>query len=65
MYIKIFESRETAKSYTVIFPMTDDGFEFNPYIENENHKKIRVYEKEIYDAIDKLFKDKHAANQGG
>ncbi len=57
MYVKIFESRATAKSYTIVQLVTEGGIG-NPYIEDENHHRIEFTEHEIYQALDKLFKDK-------
>lgn len=57
MYIKIFESRATAKSYTLVQQVTGGGIG-NPYLEDENHHRIEFTENEIYHALDKLFKDK-------
>lgn len=57
MYIKAFESRDTARSYTLVTPVLHDASEL-PFIENEEHVRVVLTESELYNAMDKLFKDK-------
>ena len=57
MYIKIFESRQTSRSYCIVYPVS--CFEqLKPYIENENHERLMLEEGELYSVIDKFFKDR-------
>lgn len=60
MWIKVYENRETSKSY-IIRQLPGDPL--SPYIENENHQLFQVTENELYQVLDKLFKDKIAAGQ--
>jgi hypothetical protein len=57
MYVKVFESRKTAKSYFIITPTSFDDFQI-PYIENEKHEKVSIKESELFSLIDNWFKDK-------
>lgn len=62
MYIKIFESRQTDKSYMIRYPVTCLHTK-SLYLENEKHNRVDINERELFDVIDKLFKDKNATNQ--
>lgn len=57
MYIKIFESRKTAKSYMIRYPVTQLS-SGSLYIENENHEKLHLHESELFEIIDRFFKEK-------
>jgi hypothetical protein len=63
MYIKLFQSRDSNCSYTIIFPYTintyKDAYDYmTPYIENEKHETLPVAENELFDVIDRFFKEK-------
>jgi hypothetical protein len=60
MYLKIFKGRHSSLSYLVIQDITLNGVG-NPYIKNEQHEIVEVSESELFDAIDKLFKEKQNA----
>lgn len=54
MYIKIFESRQSNRSYLVRYDLLSLK-EGNYKIENECHKSITVSEESLFNAIDNLF----------
>ena len=59
MYIKIFESRTSSKSYLIQYLPRIHGIENgHTVIENEEHLAIPVDEEEFYCVIDKYFKGK-------
>jgi len=63
MRIKIFESQEMNRSYTLVYPSMNHEH-VPPYLENENHERIPVTMKELHELLDKFFKEKyHAINQ--
>jgi hypothetical protein len=57
MYIKIFENRDSNKSYSIVYPFSLQGH-LEPYIENEKHETIGVPDNELFDLIDRFFKEK-------
>lgn len=61
MYVKIFESRQSSNSYIVQHDISLRGLDHGQlYIENQDKKRIKINENELFSVIDKLFMD----NQG-
>jgi hypothetical protein len=59
MYIKIFESRETSRSYTICYePNRQSGVPGRMYIDNEQHISLPVNEGELFYLLDTFFKGK-------
>lgn len=58
MYIKIFESRSTSRSYTIMFPVSSDYDHLKPYIENEKKERLPVHEGDLFYLVDGYFKGK-------
>lgn len=59
MYIKVFESRKTSNSYIVQHDISMRGLDHGMmYIENQDHKRIKIDENELFHLIDSYFKDK-------
>lgn len=61
MYIKVFESRESKRSYTLEQPTKLFGSTFNALM-NENHEIVTFTENELFHILDKLFKGKQYDN---
>ncbi len=57
MHIKIFESRETARSYSIVFPVMN-AHVIAPFIDNEEKERITISESEFYSVIDRFFREK-------
>jgi len=56
MYIKVFESRDTARSYIVMHQHTMNiGQAGKMFIENEKHLALEINEGELFYLIDKFF----------
>ncbi len=59
MYVKIFESLETNKSYTIRYaPHATEVNKGATFIENERKVSVRINEGELYNAIDAFFRSK-------
>jgi sulfur transfer complex TusBCD TusB component (DsrH family) len=59
MYIKVFESRNTANWYILNHDISMRGLEHGIIrIENQDHITIAINENELFHAIDKLFKER-------
>ena len=57
MYIKVFESRQSARSYIIMHDLSFSGIDHGLItIENANKKKIVLNENELYKIIDEYFK---------
>lgn len=58
MYIKVFESRQSSKSYLLQYRLALNNGEQDKFVlENEIHKSIIVMESDIFKSLDNLFKD--------
>jgi hypothetical protein len=59
MYVKIFESRETACSYIIMHQHSlTVGAAGKMYISNEKHDNIEINEGELFNLIDRFFRNK-------
>ena len=59
MYIKIFESRDSCKSYIINQILDISGYELGKIaIENQFHDAIYIKEHELFNLIDTFFKSK-------
>ena len=57
MYIKVFESRQSARSYIIKHDLSLAGVDHGVItIENANKKQIVLGEDELYKIIDTFFK---------
>ena len=59
MYIKVFEARDSKRSYTFGHHVGMSGMKHGTlYIDNELHKSVPVEENELFNLIDHFFKAK-------
>jgi hypothetical protein len=62
MFLRVFESRKSKARYTIFQEVYNlDCI----YIENEDHNRIHFTENEVFNILDKLFKDKQNAISEG
>lgn len=57
MYIKVFESRESARWYVIKHEISLRGIGHGKMSIESNDKKIMLDEYELYKIIDSFFKD--------
>lgn len=59
MYVKVFESRQTSNSYIVQHDISLRGLDHGVmYLENQDKKRIKICENELFKLIDFYFKVK-------
>jgi hypothetical protein len=59
MYIKVFESRKSARCYMLQHDVSIKGLEHGVlYIHNQDKQSIRIGENELFAIIDNYWKDK-------
>lgn len=57
MYIKVFESRQSSKSYLLQYRLALNNGEQDKFVlEDQDHKSIIVLESEIFKSLDNLFR---------
>ena len=57
MYIKVFESRESSRCYTVYYVPNMQTIEpGRMFIDNEAHETVHVDENALFNIVDKYFK---------
>ena len=57
MYIKVFESRESSRCYTVCYVHNMQSIEpGRMFIDNEAHETVRINENSLFHILDKYFK---------
>lgn len=60
MYVKVFESRQSSSSYIIQHDISLRGLDHGVmYIENQDHIRLKINENELFDLIDRFFKDKN------
>jgi len=59
MYVKVFESRQSSKSYLLQYRLSGNQHGLDKYyIENELHESMVINETELFKLFDLLFKGK-------
>jgi hypothetical protein len=56
MYIKIFESRDSSRSYTICYqPEISTKVGGTYYVTNEKQKGMVIHENDLFHVLDKLY----------
>jgi hypothetical protein len=59
MYVKVFESRQTSNSYIVQHDISMRGLDHGVmYLENQDKKRIKICENELFRLLDFYFRVK-------
>jgi len=57
VYIKVFENRQSSKSYLLQYRLSAENAELDRFhLQNQEHESIIIIESELFKSLDKLFK---------